>query len=107
MELTGDQFQQLQEAVINAFPQLELDQMVRIELSQRLSTIVAGSNDTDRVFNLIEWAESNNKVIDLIRGACRRNPSNDNLRTFCQTYRKILQQSVKLRHHYQLDWLHC
>lgn len=94
MELTGDQFEQLQEAVINAFPQSELDQMVRIELSQRLSTIVAGSNDTDRVFNLIEWAESNNKVIDLIRGACRRNPSNDNLRTFCQTYRKILLQEA-------------
>jgi hypothetical protein len=103
MELTGDQFQQLQEAVINAFPQLELDQMVRIELSQRLSTIVAGSNDTDRVFNLIEWAESNNKVIDLIRGACRRKPSDDNLRTFCQTYRRNLLQEACQDNHSQLS----
>src|SRR4051812_47165800 len=82
MELTGTQYQQLQNALLSAFPsQTALAQMVRFRLNQVLSQIADGSNDTERVFNLIGWAETNGKLDNLIDGALAANPDNDTLRT--------------------------
>lgn len=104
MELTGEQFEQLEKGLARAFStEAALKRMVRIGLNEALSAIAEGANQTERVDNLIEWAESNNQVIDLIRGACRRNPSNDNLRTFCQTYRQTLLQEACQDNNSQLD----
>ena len=57
-ELTGTQLQQLQRALLSAFPtRVALAQMVRHGLDESLDAIATG-NLNDTIFQLIEWANS-------------------------------------------------
>ena len=97
MKLTGDQYSRLEQALIKAYPdRAKLGRMVRITFEKSLSEIAEGANHTERVDQLIEWAESKGKVVDLIRGAHRRSPSNEQLRSFCQAHcRELLEDVVE------------
>lgn len=86
MELNGNQFEQLEQALIEAYPdETKLKRMFWIAFSKKLQTVAEGANHTERVDALIEWAEANGKVTDLIRGAHRRNPTNRKLKDFCES----------------------
>ena len=81
MSLTGPQIQQLQDALLSAFPTRgALEQMVRFHLDQRLDAIVGGQNQTEVVYNLISWAEAQDQTAALIAGARAANPGNVRLR---------------------------
>ncbi len=91
MELTGAQFEKLETALIQAYPdEGSLKRMVRIVFTEALQTVAEGSNHTERVDKLIEWAEAKGKVVDLVRGAHRRNHGNEQLKNFCHTYSQDL-----------------
>ena len=79
--LTGPQVDQLQKALLSAFPSYsKLEQMVRVELGQSLATIAsAQTNLIEVTFNLIKWAEAHNKIGTLIAGAQHANPDNEML----------------------------
>lgn len=84
MQLKGKQFQQLQQAVLGAFPnRAKLKQMVRFGLEENLDAIATGNHD-NVVFELIEWAETNGKLKDLLTAACDGNPGNLQLKRFCE-----------------------
>ncbi|MEH2457499.1 GUN4 domain-containing protein [Nostoc sp.] len=85
MELNNQESELLYAALMSAFPERHtLKQMVKHRLGQRLEAIAGGENQTQVVFNLIEWAESKGKELDLITGAYQENPGNPKLRAFCQ-----------------------
>lgn len=95
MELIGTQFEQLETALMKAYPdESALKRMVRIVFTEALQTVAEGSDHTERVDNLIEWAEAKGKVVDLVRGAHRRNHGNEQLRNFCRTYSQNLLQAA-------------
>jgi formylglycine-generating enzyme required for sulfatase activity len=77
MELTGSQFKQIQEALLAAFNQARLRQMVRVGLGEYLPLIADGQNLTEVVFNLVAWAEQQNRIAELIIAAVAENPSNE------------------------------
>ena len=86
MELTGTQFEQLERALLSAYPdEGSLRRMVRIVFTEALQAVAEGSDHTERVDKLIEWAEAKGKVVDLVRGAHRRNHGNEQLKNFCRT----------------------
>jgi hypothetical protein len=83
MKLSGLHLQQLQQALVSAYPTPNsLAQMVRIRLDENLHT-VAGSGDlSELVFNLIRWAEAGGRLTALVEGAHAANSGNPALDAF-------------------------
>lgn len=78
--LTGRQHRQLSDALLNAFSGSELQQLVRVGLEENLNAIAGGSNLSETVFNLIEWAERRGRTAALLRAARNERPQDPALR---------------------------
>ena len=76
MSLSGQQFKALQNGLIAAFDHNSLTQMLRFELDKRLGVIAGGDEMETLVFNLIDRAEREGWVLDLLRAARVTNPRN-------------------------------
>ncbi len=77
MDLSADQRQQLQEALLSAFPgKAALAQMVSFGLNANLDNLALGDSTTEIIFKLIGWAVAQGRTADLIRGAYRENAGN-------------------------------
>ncbi|AKJ08281.1 Hypothetical protein AA314_09907 [Archangium gephyra] len=57
-----------------------LTQMVRFQLGENLAAIAEGGGLANTVFKLIEWAESQGRLAELVTGALKANPGNPGLR---------------------------
>ena len=80
MNLSGQQRKQLQEALLDAFPdKASLEQMLSFELEKNLGVIASEGNLSQKVFQLIRTAQAENWIEDLIDGARRANPGNQRL----------------------------
>ncbi|GAB1543381.1 hypothetical protein NUACC21_60550 [Scytonema sp. NUACC21] len=80
MKLSGQQIEKLRDALISAFPeQSQLEQFVRFKFSQNLNAIAMGSDLKYIVFKLIQTAESQGWVKELIVAARESNPKNPEL----------------------------
>jgi endonuclease G, mitochondrial len=87
MELRGDQVQQLREAMQRAFPdKFKLKLLVREKLNVRLDEIAGNGNLTDIVAELIDFAESEGRLVELVSAAIQRNPGNPKLRLFVESF---------------------
>ncbi len=83
MGLSGSQRQQLQEALMDAFPdKASLEQMLSFELDKNLNVIASEGNLEQIVFQLIKKAEAENWIEDLINGAQRANPGSQRLNRY-------------------------
>lgn len=80
MALPGPQFRKLQEALIAGFPSVSvLRRMVRFELDANIDQIASSRNLDDIVYELIQWAEANGRVEELVHGAYRDNSGNEKI----------------------------
>ncbi len=71
------------EALMDAFPRkTDLEMMLSYELDWKLNQIVDGANHLELIFNLINYAEAQGKLIELLEAAKRTNPGNHKLRNF-------------------------
>jgi hypothetical protein len=87
MALTGSQYQQLTEALENAFPsQQRLAEVVQFRLSKNLNVIAMGDDLRTIVFRLIGAAEAEGWVDELILAARQSNPKNPLLFVFAQEF---------------------
>ena len=83
VNLTGEQFEQLEQALLSAYPtEAKLKRMVRITFGIPLQSVAEGTNQTERVDQLIEWAETEERLSELVSGAQRQNPGNAKLKAF-------------------------
>ena len=95
MDLTGAQFNQLEQALIDAYPDKDkLKRMVRLTCEIRLQQVAEAEDHTTRVDRLIEWVEAKGYIPRLVRGAHRYNPNNASLRQFCRNYYGIVLADV-------------
>ena len=90
MNLKKSQFSQIQEALLNAYTEAGLRQMVRTGLGEDLPRIAGGENVTEIAYNLVGWAERQYRVQELIDAAVDGSPLNVALQT--------LQQAAKSWH---------
>ncbi len=85
MKLSGQQCKKLQDALIDAFPSAAyLEQMLLHELNKNLRAIAGEGSLEEIVFKLIQAANSQGWVEDLVRGACDSNPGNLALKAIAQ-----------------------
>ena len=86
-KLSGVQMKALQEALLSAFPGTEaLKRMLRIQLNADLEAIAGGNSLAVIVFNVIEWAEAQGRLEELIQGAYEANPGNPDLKRFAEEH---------------------
>ena len=106
MELNKSQRQHLREALISAYRnESNLKIMLSDELDVRLNNIVSGENYNTIVFNLVDWADEQGRLEELISAAYRKTPGNEDFRRFIKNIgiKKIISFdesliSVKLLH---------
>lgn len=80
MALTGAQYQELNDALVDAFPaQASLVMMLKFRLGKALATIVAPGTLTYEVFQLIGVAEAEGWTRDLVVAARQSVPRNERL----------------------------
>ncbi len=81
MKPTTAQYKAVQTALLDAFPNhSDLRRMVRNELGEKLDVIAGNDGLRNVVFQLVEWADSEGKLNDLIKAAYRDKPANQHLR---------------------------
>lgn len=84
-KLSGTQYADLQGALLSGYTRDDaLRAMVKISLDEELDQIAGGSNLKDVVFNLVAWADRNNRVADLLAGAVNDIPNNTKLRALAR-----------------------
>ncbi len=84
----GERLQQFQKALLSAFPTpAKLKQMVRFRLDENLEAITGGANLSETISNLIQWAEAEGKLEELLIAARKENPGNPVLRKFDEQIR--------------------
>lgn len=87
MKLPGARFEELQEALVTAFPtESDLRQMVRVGLDVPLANISNSRNLRGLVYDLIEWAESRGRLDDLVKQAHTHNPGNELLGALAKSW---------------------
>jgi hypothetical protein len=80
MNLDSEQRKKLRDALISAFPEWSsLEQMLYFELGRNLNEITKDSNSPEVAFRLIQTAESQGWLEDLICAARKQNPGNQQL----------------------------
>ncbi|ARV61587.1 hypothetical protein BZZ01_25810 [Nostocales cyanobacterium HT-58-2] len=83
LSFNGERLQQFQKALLSAFPTpAKLKQMVRFKLDKNLDAIAGGANLSETISNLIEWAEAEGKLEELLIAARKENPGNPALQNF-------------------------
>ncbi len=87
MTLSGQQYQQLTYALLNAFPSLvRLDEMIRFRLDKNIHAIALGDDLKEIIFKLVRAAEAEGWIIQLIVAARESNPGNAMLLAFAQQF---------------------
>ncbi|MFN7851534.1 MAG: effector-associated domain EAD1-containing protein [Dolichospermum sp.] len=82
MSLSGQQNKELHSALIDAFPNtVALEQMLKFQLDKNLREIAGEGTLGEIVFKLIQRADAEGWVEDLVRAACDFNPKNPKLIT--------------------------
>lgn len=85
---------ELQKALISAFPtKADLKQLVDFKLGENLETIAGGVNLTEVVYSLIEWANAQGRLDDLVNSARSQNPGNTELKSFAEKFGSWLSQT--------------
>jgi hypothetical protein len=85
IELNGPERAKLRDAILSAYPSWgDLQIMVSDQLDESLPQISAQANQRHVAFNLIEWARARGRLAELIEGARRSNPDNNQMFVFVQ-----------------------
>lgn len=99
MIINGPQKRKLQEALINAFPNTaSLEQMLSFELDINLRAIAGEGSLQDIVFKLIQTAESQGWIEDLVCKALNSNPGNFKLKAINEEL--LTEGAVKKKHQF-------
>jgi Effector-associated domain 1 len=83
MALDPARRKQLQQALLSAFPRAgDLAQLVRFGLDASLEAVVTAGPLTQMVFDLIDWAEAEGRLDDLLAEAGKERPNNPALKAY-------------------------
>ena len=97
----GKQRHDFCKALLSAFPTyIDLQQMLSFGLNKNLHEIATGGNHSEVVFKVVTWAETYNKLPELVETVCNQeygNPGNPQLKAFCQKYShsQFVEEPVK------------
>ena len=78
MTISATQRRQLHAALLASFDMDGLRQLTRYSLDVDIDTITAGDLSA-RAFGLVQWADEHGRLSDLMAGAVRANPGNEQM----------------------------
>ena len=85
MQLTGQQVQQIRDALLAAYSsKASLKMLVRVRMDENLEEVADGEDLRVLVFNLVSWSERTGRVDELIQGAYHETPRNEALQQLIQ-----------------------
>ncbi len=86
MKLPANDRKKLFNIILESYPDIaEIAMLINLELGENLDNITGGSNNKQKVFNLIKWAETRGKLIDLLQALSKDRPDNVELQTTIQS----------------------
>jgi hypothetical protein len=74
--LKGAQVRRLQEAILSAFDSAALQRLLRVHLEEDLRVIVGAGPLEHVIFDLIDWAEKQGRIAELVRSIKEERPNN-------------------------------
>ncbi|QEH35828.1 hypothetical protein OJF2_43850 [Aquisphaera giovannonii] len=74
--LSGTEVKQLHSALLSGFSYADLDMLMKIDLDQRLDSIVPPGSLSTAAFELVMWAEREGRTADLIKAVIAARPNN-------------------------------
>ena len=87
MVVDGTLLKELHTALRSAFPDYsELEQFIRFELNENLQYVAFGTNQSDVIYKVVEWAKSEGKLDALVFKAHQQKSGNPELRRFVEQY---------------------
>lgn len=97
MILTGLQYKQFTEALLDAFQsQQRLTELVKFQFGKNLNVIAMGGDLKEIVFKLIQAAEAEGWTDKLIAGTRESNPRNSKLFAFAQEFNLAVSTPAEL-----------
>ncbi|MGB3420010.1 MAG: effector-associated domain EAD1-containing protein [Dolichospermum sp.] len=91
MKLLPNDRKKLLTIILESYPDIaEIEILIRLELGENLDDIVGGSNNKQKIFKLIEWAETRGTLIDLLNAISKDRPDNVELQ---ETIKNLLEKS--------------
>ena len=104
MKLSSNERKQLLKVIIDSYPDInDIEIFIKLELGENLDNIAGGSNNTQKVFKLIEWAETTGKLIDLLNAVSQDRPDNSDLQNTIKNLQKKYAQDNKINPDYYQD----
>lgn len=87
MSLSGHNFNQLLKTILESYPDIaELEILIRIQLEENFNSIASGNNDKQKIFKLIQWAESTGNFNQLIKALTEDRPHQEFLQELNQSF---------------------
>lgn len=110
MKLSPSESQLIFEALVDAYNYETLERMVKFKLGEQLSRIASNQNDIDDVvFKLVNWAEKNDKVLDLVKGAKEKRPNHSKIKQISDqilnNYYNTSRQPINQNKQHELEFL--
>ncbi|BAZ13463.1 hypothetical protein NIES4071_53020 [Calothrix sp. NIES-4071] len=97
MKLTGTQYKQFTQALLEAFPsQQRLTELVQYKFGKNLNVIAMGADLQEIVFKLIQASQAEGWTDKLIAGARESNPHNPTLFAFAQEFNLAVSMPSEL-----------
>lgn len=92
MKLSGERRQRLHSALLDAFPdKSSLEQMLSFGLNKNLNTLASESSLQNIVFKIIQAAEAEGWIKDLVNAARQANSGNESLKIITE---ELLYQDI-------------
>ena len=83
MGLTGEQYKELNQALIKAFPSKSaLKRMLQFNFDENLEAMVGDGSLKDIVFDLVQEFSAEDRLLEFVQGARKENPNNPELKAF-------------------------
>ena len=96
MDLTGKQVQRIQDAIRSGYNRESLAMALRFRMDVELNDIVANGPFAEQVFALIEWADKQGRVIELVEALHTGNADNDNLNALVDDFVHLVDKKKKV-----------
>jgi hypothetical protein len=96
MKLSPNDRKKLLTIILDSYPDIaELEMLIKLELGENLDNITSGSNNKQKVFKLIEWAETTGKLPNLLNAISKDRPDNLELQEIIKNLQDKYNQNPK------------
>lgn len=96
MTMPGVTVKDIREAILNAFDEASLRQVLRMEMNLKLDVEIAPGALSNRVFELIEWSEMQGREVELITTLARGRPRNAKMQAIYAKYGLAIPVDVQV-----------